>query len=184
MPSVCFNGTSFVLNNEIYAGTGGTSFSPIVVMSNFWAYDPNTNIWTAIASMPTVGRLNDIAFSIGGIGYCGSGSDSSVTNNLTDFWQYAPTREGTNDMTLLISNVSIYPNPSSGLFKINYNAIKASSLEIKIIDIDGKIIQCQNNKQFEGANEFSFDLSKESKGIYFVELNSENEKSLNKLILI
>ena len=124
MPSIDFNGASFVLNNKIYAGTGGISFSPIVLISNFWAYDPATNIWAAIPSMPGGSRLNDIAFAIGCNGYCGSGSDSTVTNNLVSFWAYGDNVTATaaaNPMNICLGDSIAFTSTNTGATSTLWN---------------------------------------------------------------
>jgi N-acetylneuraminic acid mutarotase len=183
-PIVNSSASSFVINNIGYVGTGTSSYNNTSThINHWWSYDPSTNIWTSIADMSSTLRFNAVGFTINNIGYCGTGCFGSNWADTTDFWQYAPAREGIPTITNQINNLNVYPNPSNGQFKVNYTATENASLALKIVDIDGRIILFQNKNQVSGFNEFSFDLSKEAKGIYFVELLVGNEKSIQKLIL-
>lgn len=77
-----------------------------------------------------------------------------------------------------LNNISIYPNPSTGLFTIS-NADKIIE-KLEIYDISGKIILTKNN--FSIQNETSFDISNASTGIYFVKITSDNQTSIKKII--
>ena len=79
------------------------------------------------------------------------------------------------DMTLVEmlnnSDISIYPNPTTGVFTVKGNRIN----KIEIADVTGKtIITSQVN---------NFDLSKENNGIYFVKIYYNNSVKIQKLVL-
>jgi N-acetylneuraminic acid mutarotase len=60
--------TTFTIGAKTYLGlrdNGGTS--------DFWEYDPATNLWTEKANFPGDARAYAIAFSIGNKGYVGAG---------------------------------------------------------------------------------------------------------------
>lgn len=82
--------TAFVINDTAYVGTGFTSStSTDSRLSDFWKYNADQDNWYAIASFPGKARSKAVAFSVGGKGYVGLGTDG--TNLLTDFWEYNPT---------------------------------------------------------------------------------------------
>jgi hypothetical protein len=63
------------------------------------------------------------------------------------------------------NTISVYPNPTSGLFNISASLVAASSTSMEIIDITGKVI----NKTDLGTGttiESMFDVSNIAKGIY------------------
>ncbi len=128
-PYNMYNGASFVLNNMFYVGTGGTSLSPFLCTNRFWVYNPATNVWSAIPNMPDTSRLNDVGFAIGGVGYCGSGEDSTIVNNLSSFWAYTPgpscnnlatTTQATNAMCSTCANGWAVAIPSGGTAPFTY----------------------------------------------------------------
>ncbi|WP_338378718.1 LamG-like jellyroll fold domain-containing protein [uncultured Flavobacterium sp.] len=74
-----------------------------------------------------------------------------------------------------ISNVKVYPNPSTGIFTIDI----VEELEFTVYDIVGKTII--NQKSLVGSN--TLDLSRFEKGIYLLALmNSKGETNTYKLI--
>jgi len=69
------------------------------------------------------------------------------------------------------SKISIYPNPTTGVFTVNGNGIT----KIEIADVTGKTIMTSEVN--------NFDLSKENNGIYFVKVYYNNSVKIQKLIL-
>ncbi|GAB3517401.1 Kelch repeat-containing protein [Emticicia fontis] len=77
----------FSIGSKGYIGTGGASTSP--TMSDFWEYDPTTDVWTQKANFGGGVRRSAVGFSIGNKGYVGTGSGTgSVARD--DFWEYNP----------------------------------------------------------------------------------------------
>ncbi|MCE7064099.1 kelch repeat-containing protein [Dyadobacter sp. CY326] len=79
-----FSGRSFatalVINEKAYV-VGGLG------KSDTWEYTPSSNTWTAVANFPS-SRTYAAGFSIGNVGYYGTGSSGT---NLDDFWAFDPT---------------------------------------------------------------------------------------------
>jgi len=73
-------------------------------------------------------------------------------------------------------NTSIYPNPTKGIFNIRTDANK---LEVEIYNLMGNLISATTIKN--GLKQI--DLSKYSKGIYFVELKNGKNTEQRKIIL-
>ena len=70
------------------------------------------------------------------------------------------------------STVSIYPNPTTGIFSVEGLNIS----KVEILDITGRTIKTVNNK-------FTFDLSNENAGIYFVKIHQNNSVLVRRLII-
>ncbi|MEA3494902.1 MAG: YCF48-related protein [Bacteroidota bacterium] len=79
--------------------------------------------------------------------------------------------------TKLKSDISIYPNPSKGTFVLNSNSKK--ELDINIFNPNGTIIFSEKNIN----SQIEFNLNEYSRGIYFVQIISDNEVITKKLIL-
>ncbi len=75
----------FSLNGKGYVGTG---YDGDDELNDFYEFDPATNTWTQIASLPTSPRYGAVGFSINGKGYVGTGYDGSQQK---DFYSYDPT---------------------------------------------------------------------------------------------
>lgn len=182
-PTIEFGLVHFEIGNKAYLGTGTTTYPAFTLLNHFWEFDPSNNTWTPVAAMGGTPRLNTLAFAIDSFGYCGTGAYNGYSSDLNDFWKYAPLDNGIDDPSLSAFNLSVYPNPASSQFKINYASLQNVTVEIKISDISGKIILSENQKQYKGVNEFSFDLTDKMKGIYFIELISNNNIQTKKIVL-
>jgi len=82
------------------------------------------------------------------------------------------------DFDFLDSNVSIYPNPSSGTFNLKMQSI--SDFRYDIYDITGKAIM---NSVDIINNSFEVNLNHYSKGVYFFKLYSSEASVTKKLII-
>ncbi len=71
----------FSIGNFGYIGTG--SGSP----TDFWQYDPTSDVWTQKADFGGGERENAVGFSIGDKGYLGTGVWTGLKK---DFWEYDP----------------------------------------------------------------------------------------------
>ena len=80
--------------------------------------------------------------------------------------------------------LNIYPNPSNGIFNIEFNINISGDVNIKVIDITGRIIYSDNKKVLKGKNISSIDLNnKYSPGIYLVSLRTDDMDISKQLIL-
>jgi hypothetical protein len=79
--------------------------------------------------------------------------------------------------------LEIYPNPSNGIFAVNLEKTGTSDVIIKVFDITGRIIYLSDKGLLEGNYETKLDLSKQSAGIYLLEVLVGGE-GLRKQLLI
>ena len=81
----------------------------------------------------------------------------------------------------LITNISVYPNPSSGIFTLELNNIIEKNTILTIVNSVGKVIWSE--KLEIGDITKNINLSEYSKGIYFLEIETENRILNKKLVL-
>lgn len=74
-----------------------------------------------------------------------------------------------------IAHVELYPNPSTGIFKIDGFKLGQNSLSMTVVDLYGKIV-------LEVENTLEIDLTDVPEGVYFVKLNFNNEKFITKKV--
>ncbi len=74
----------FVIGNFAFIGTGWDGLNNRY--TDFWKYDPTSNLWSQVNGMPGSGRSSAIAFSVQGHGYVGTGFDG--INILQDFYEF------------------------------------------------------------------------------------------------
>ncbi|MAO01907.1 MAG: hypothetical protein CMD05_03135, partial [Flavobacteriales bacterium] len=84
---------------------------------------------------------------------------------------------------LYLSDLSIYPNPSNGMFYITFSSYKNMDFDIFLVDIIGKNILIDSKKMFAGKYKKVFDLSQFSKGVYVISININNMNKKIKFIL-
>ena len=118
--------------------------------------------------------------------------------NGTMFWQYpaGPAKAfryecdhpgiiallGANPCGLSVSeesleHIEIYPNPSTGLFNVDGVDLGDDNMVITVLDVSG-------TKIIEASNVMQIDLSAFNTGVYFVELNFNNERTITRRIVL
>ena len=80
-----------------------------------------------------------------------------------------------------ITDVSIYPNPTNGIFFISLSEFVTTNINIRIVDLMGRQIQSYLN--VTGAEALQFDLSDIEKGIYLVNILF-GKQSVSKKIIV
>jgi len=79
-------------------------------------------------------------------------------------------------------SISIYPNPTSGIFKIRFNDTWKGNVDLRVLDIFGRSQYLRNIDNSSGQLEHEVDISNKSDGIFFVELSQEDKKVIKKII--
>ena len=117
-------------------------------------------------------------------GYKVFGPDGSVVINQNISGQIPESTsdvkfcEDQSGVEIILSNqVSVYPNPTNGILQINAPSVFSGS-EIKLIDIEGKIVSNWTN--WKGSQ---LDLVDLDKGIYILELNNRDSIVRKRVIL-
>jgi len=75
--------------------------------------------------------------------------------------------------------INIYPNPSNGIFYLDYKNLNSEKLEISIVDLTGKIIY---SKYIENNN-LEIDLTNFSKGLYIISFKTDSKIYRQKIVL-
>ena len=100
-------------------------------------------------------------------------SGQEIGNSVTFTYRYSSNLS--NNKFEQNANVNLYPNPSSGILKINTE----NTVNLSVIDVLGKMVY-SNNQADKNTN---IDLSNLQKGIYLVKISGENTNTTEKLIL-
>jgi len=87
------------------------------------------------------------------------------------------------DGGIFINNLDIYPNPSWGLFNISFSSDKVQDLSIRILNTLGAQVYIENMQQFIGEYTKQISLNDYRKGIYFVEIETNEVDIYKKIIL-
>lgn len=79
--------------------------------------------------------------------------------------------------------LEIYPNPSTGKFNLNINAIDLENAGLKVIDIVGKVVYELNELNVQGSQTVNIDIGEHPSGIYFVQIKNETQSVSKKVFL-
>ena len=82
-----------------------------------------------------------------------------------------------------LNNFKIYPNPSSDIFNVEFSSNNKKTIEVKIMNLIGEIIFIDNLNKFNGEYKQTINLVFYSKGIYLLQIDTEDGIINKKLIL-
>ncbi|HTL81620.1 MAG TPA: T9SS type A sorting domain-containing protein [Bacteroidia bacterium] len=84
---------------------------------------------------------------------------------------------------LLQNTLNISPNPNNGNFDLDVMLGNAGSAQITILDGLGQIVHAQTENSASGNIHVKLDLTSLSKGVYFVQVRSENGVATKRLVI-
>ena len=82
-----------------------------------------------------------------------------------------------------INNLDVYPNPSRDIFNVKFTSEDIQDLEVRIINVIGEVVYTENLEEFVGEYTKQVDLATYTKGVYFLEITTDNGVINKKLIL-
>jgi Secretion system C-terminal sorting domain/DOMON domain len=112
----------------------------------------------------------------------GIGPSTTVTSEHSTFGSKTLTFStvlGVEDYTTL-SDISVYPNPSNGVFTIAKNSLTPVT-KISIYDMNAKLLKVISTEITDQNN--TIDLTELSKGMYFMELANEADQVVKKIVI-
>jgi len=80
-------------------------------------------------------------------------------------------------------DVSIYPNPSNGIFNVEFNGLNEGELEMRIMDLQGRIVLTERFNALEGNHIQEVNISESETGVYIIEVSGENGVIFSKRII-
>jgi len=88
---------------------------------------------------------------------------------------------GNNEVASKFNNIQIYPNPATDNF--NIQNLKEGNYNIAIYDLEGKLIQRNDNKSVDYDQSLNIQLKNVAKGEYIVNVSVENESYSTHLLV-
>lgn len=98
-------------------------------------------------------------------------------------WSIDYTVDGVGFEETIVENLAIYPNPTTGMLNIKFDAEKQGKIQVKLISVNGQVIFNEEMNAVSGQYNNSFDISDQAKGIYLLSIISDNEKIDRKIVL-
>ena len=116
--------------------------------------------------------------------------DKTAANGLTYYRLTQTDYDGTTKQvgTVAVSrNTNVFvstlePNPASNLVTVSFDTPKATTAQLNIHDVTGKVVYTQQLNTTAGNNSLNLDISHYASGIYFVSINTPNGTSTAKLL--
>jgi hypothetical protein len=106
--------------------------------------------------------------------------DFKTMNYIANPAQIPCSNVGMNAIENPISQVSVFPNPSTDFANVSFNASKFQNVEVSILDITGKVLVSNNYTASNGNNQYPINVSGFARGNYFVKIVSAENSSLLK----
>lgn len=83
----------------------------------------------------------------------------------------------------VITNIAIYPNPNNGPFTIEMEAGQPQQYEITILDLMGREMLHEKQEGSKGFNQWEFNSSSFTEGVYTMRIQSVNEMTTVKFVV-
>jgi hypothetical protein len=113
-------------------------------------------------------------------------SGSVPTNNdylWVDNLAFSGVVTGIENQESLLSNVSVFPNPSAELINVNLNLKSEQKVSLELIDLTGKIVVTKDLGTLQGDSKQSINVSGITKGTYVVRIVAEKGTEVRKIII-
>ncbi len=98
-------------------------------------------------------------------------------------WSFDFHVDGVGFEETIVENLNIYPNPTTGMLNIKFDAEKQGKIQVKLVSVNGQVIFNEEMNAVSGQYNNSFDISDNAKGIYLLSIISDNEKIDRKIVL-
>ena len=89
---------------------------------------------------------------------------------------------GTNDLSNN-GQIQIYPNPATEFITLSTAKNINSNVQVNIVDVAGRLAHQVSYNNMQASAPHQIDISKLSKGVYFVKLSAGSEQHIQKLII-
>jgi len=171
--SVCYNhtpSTDYVTTGANNATSYLWTITPAaagVISGNGLTATVLWNIWAGNASISVRGS-ND---------FC----EGPLSESLN---VYVDNCQGISEKTVAIFSVSVYPNPSNGLFTIELNSDKNIIAGLSIRNLMGKTLWTEKNIRLNGRILKTLDLNNLMNGVYFVYLECNEGLVIKKITIL
>ena len=80
------------------------------------------------------------------------------------------------------TSLSVYPNPSSGLFTLNINTEKQEQFVLTVRDVKGQLVYT-GDVSVNGEYRNDLDFTGFAKGVYYLQIQTETATKVEKLII-
>ncbi|MGL4599454.1 MAG: T9SS type A sorting domain-containing protein [Bacteroidia bacterium] len=90
---------------------------------------------------------------------------------------------GLGENTLFSNSIQVAPNPSNGLFTVNFDAPVRNDVTVQVTDLVGRIVYTDVMQNVQGRNTRDINMQSLSKGVYLFSLVYEGKAYTQKIII-
>jgi len=176
--AICIGNGTTVTASAIFLAT--TTITP-GYCSLLWTVSPGVTISSATVTSPSFTISTFGSFSAT-LQVTNAGGINTIVNAITTTTcDNVSIKEVNNQLGV----VSIFPNPTASEVTLKITANVATSLNVMITDVAGKVVAVpvQNQSILAGENNLSINANNLNNGIYFVTITSSNGKETVKLVV-
>lgn len=183
----------FILGGVTFSGVGGNKTEPTKGYSDIWLIklDSLGNVrWDKTLGTPTSDTFFTVKPTSDGGYIVGSGTSGGQTGDKSepskgnyDMWVIKLGPEILGDTELAPEPAfSVFPNPNSGRFQLQFSGVKELQLTLEITDLLGRTLYQEVAKVEAGVVNKTFNL-RLTRSIYFLQLKAGNKISTRKIVI-
>ena len=83
----------------------------------------------------------------------------------------------------VVSQLDVYPNPSRDIFNVTFTSEEAQTISVKVVNMIGEEIYTEELTDFVGQYSKVVDMNTQPKGVYFLEITTNNGAINQKIVL-
>ena len=113
-------------------------------------------------------------------------SGSNPTNNdylWVDNLAFSGTVTGIKNQESILSNVSVFPNPSAEIINVNVDLQSEQKVMIELIDFTGKVVLTKDLGSLQGKSNQAIHVNGIAKGTYLIKIASDKAIETRKVII-
>jgi membrane-associated protease RseP (regulator of RpoE activity) len=107
---------------------------------------------------------------------------SDVTTEEAQALSAASGEDFSGQSSLEMARFEVGPNPNNGLFKLSFELPSQGETQIRVLDLNGEEVYRENLGNFQGRYDKDFDISKFSKGVYFLQITQGDRAFTKKVV--
>jgi hypothetical protein len=100
--------------------------------------------------------------------HCGSSTMTAFSSSSN--WTTATSRAAEATTAVATADLNIYPNPTTDEVTVEFTSTANSIVDVKVVDMSGRVIKQIQSNIFEGVNNVSLSLGDLANGIYTVQV--------------
>jgi hypothetical protein len=163
-------GTSYTTRATYVAGTGfanNTVYSVNVVIPGPFTSTTRVRLRADASDDDDALYIDDMVITGCVVAAREEAADASILNNSTD----------------AISAVNIYPNPVADALYIDYLLAESGTVEISVLDLQGRVIEKKSQDLQEGMQHQAYDTQNLAAGTYLIMVSNDGQRSVKRFMV-